>query len=67
MLATAMTSSADRTIESGAAAPHAPNGPQLGPRRERRPSPFLVAGAAFAAGTLLAKIVDWRGHAHPKR
>ncbi len=31
------------------------------------PSPWLVVGAAFAAGYLIAKIVDWRGHAHPRR
>lgn len=31
------------------------------------PSPFLVLGAAFAAGALLAKLIDWRGHAHPRR
>jgi hypothetical protein len=30
------------------------------------PNPFLVAGAAFAAGVLLAKLIDWRGHAHPR-
>jgi hypothetical protein len=30
------------------------------------PSPLLVVGAAFAAGILLAKVVDWRGHAHPR-
>lgn len=31
------------------------------------PSPFLVIGAALAAGYVLAKIIDWRGHAHPRR
>ena len=50
----------------------APTGPQLGPRPKPRgkksggPSPFLIVGAAFAAGILLAKIIDWRGHAHPR-
>ena len=55
----------------------APPGPQLEKRRkaERRgdggdggggPNPFLVLGAALVAGVVLAKIVDWRGHAHPK-
>jgi hypothetical protein len=47
----------------------APSGPQLGrrpkPRGKGGPSPFLIVGAAFAAGILLAKIIDWRGHAHP--
>lgn len=48
----------------------APSGPQLGSRsmpKQRGPNPFAVAGAAFGIGTLVAKIVDWRGHAHPRR
>ena len=53
------------------ARPQAPRRPQLGPRggagRGDGPNPFAVAGAAFAAGTLLAKIIDWRSHAHPRR
>lgn len=48
----------------------APSGPQLanGPKRKRArgPSPFLVLGVAFAAGIVIAKLVDWRGHAHPR-
>ena len=50
--------------------PHAPKGPQLGTRAPAKtggPNPLAVTGAAFAAGTLLAKIIDWRGHAHPRR
>jgi hypothetical protein len=57
---------------AGARTPKAPSGPsgsQLGPRKAggRGPNPFVVAGAAFAAGTALAKLIDWRGHAHPRR
>jgi hypothetical protein len=48
----------------------APTGPQLGerpqPPRTGGPNPFLVVGVALAAGILLAKLVDWRGHAHPR-
>jgi hypothetical protein len=47
----------------------APSGPQLGKRPRgsgRGPSPFVVIGAAFAAGMVLAKVVDWRSHAHPR-
>jgi hypothetical protein len=46
----------------------APSGPQLGKRPKRRggPDPFLVLGIAFAAGILIAKIVNWRGDAHPR-
>jgi hypothetical protein len=28
-------------------------------------NPWLVLGAAFAVGVLVAKVLDWRGHAHP--
>ena len=31
------------------------------------PNPFAVTGAAFAVGAVLAKVIDWRGHAHPRR
>ena len=31
------------------------------------PSPWLVLVAAFMVGCLLAKAIDWRGHAHPRR
>lgn len=48
----------------------APTGPPLGERAkppgEGGPNPFLVIGVAFAAGIVLAKLIDWRGHAHPR-
>ena len=55
----------------------APSGPQLESRPQPPkptakkgkgggPNPFVVAGAALAAGILLAKWIDWRGHAHPR-
>jgi hypothetical protein len=49
--------------------PAAPNGPQHSSARKpgSGPNPFVVAGAAFAAGSLLAKLIDWRSHAHPRR
>ena len=31
------------------------------------PSPVAVIGGAAAAGLALAKVIDWRGHAHPRR
>jgi hypothetical protein len=30
-------------------------------------SPFAVVALALAAGVALAKWIDWRGHAHPRR
>ena len=49
--------------------PAAPSGPQVAKAHgtKRGPNPFAVVGAAFGAGTLLAKLIDWRGHAHPRR
>jgi hypothetical protein len=48
----------------------APTGPQLGkrpkPKRAGGPSPLIVIGAALVAGIVLAKVIDWRGHAHPR-
>jgi hypothetical protein len=48
----------------------APGGPQLSARRNGRdgggPSPWLVIGGALVLGVLLAKTIDWRGHAHPR-
>jgi hypothetical protein len=47
----------------------APAGPQLDrpkPKRAGGPNPWLVLGAALAVGIAIAKVVDWRGHAHPR-
>ena len=48
----------------------APSAPQIKAKRPRKkrkgPNPFLVAGVALAAGIVLAKVIDWRGHAHPR-
>jgi hypothetical protein len=55
--------------------PEAPSAPQINaPRRKPKeksrrrggPNPFLVAGIALAAGIAIAKVIDWRGHAHPR-
>jgi hypothetical protein len=35
-------------------------------RKAGGPNPFLVAGVALAAGIVLAKVIDWRSHAHPR-
>jgi hypothetical protein len=49
----------------------APGGPQLGsrpkPKRARKGlNPWLVLGGAIIGGYFIAKVVDWRGHAHPR-
>jgi hypothetical protein len=63
------------TAQAPARATVAPPAPQLGGRpapqkREKAksggPNPWLVVGAAFAAGVVVAKVIDWRSHAHPR-
>jgi hypothetical protein len=66
----------DAPTDQEPAAP-APSRPQLGSRPgskkkkrkkkgDKGPAPLLVVGAALVAGIVLAKVVDWRGHAHPR-
>ncbi len=64
-----------RTTERETPAPSAPQmttpppQPKSKPKKrrpKRGPNPFLVAGVALAAGIVLAKVIDWRGHAHPR-
>jgi hypothetical protein len=35
-------------------------------KRRGGPPPVVIVGAALVAGIVIAKIVDWRGHAHPR-
>jgi hypothetical protein len=49
--------------------------PVVGPTPAKRthsgarggPSPVAVIAGAAAAGLATAKVIDWRGHAHPRR
>ena len=64
------------TDEKPGSPPRAPRGPQLGRRpqpnakagrgRLADQNPFVVVAIALAAGIVLAKMIDWRGHAHPR-
>jgi hypothetical protein len=50
--------------------PEAPVGPQIPREKAKKPgggvNPLLVVGGALVAGIVLAKLIDYRGHAHPK-
>lgn len=52
---------------------HAPSGPQVErpkppkAKRGRGPNPWVIIGAALTVGYVAAKVIDWRGHAHPRR
>lgn len=54
----------------GSGAPAAPRAQLVSrPKPKRKgdgPNPLLIVGAAFVAGILIAKVIDWRGHAHPR-
>ena len=57
-------------VASGGAHAAAPSGPQIAKRPKppgAEPNPLVVVGAALAVGIALAKLIDWRGHAHPRR
>lgn len=56
---------------AGSSAPAGPSRPQLSARPKKKrggggPNPYLVVGAALVAGIVIAKLIDWRGHAHPR-
>jgi len=40
--------------------------PKKPKRKGAGPNPFLIAAGAFAVGILAARIIDWRGDAHPR-
>jgi len=50
----------------GMVTPSSPPPEKSGAGGRGGPNPFLVIGAAFVAGIVLAKVIDWRGHAHPR-
>jgi hypothetical protein len=57
------------TDERPGSAAVAPAGPQLGKRPKppgEGPNPFAIVGAALVLGIVLAKVIDWRSHAHPR-
>ena len=47
-----------------------PSGPQLGkrpkPKNGSGPNPLVVIAGALVIGIVVAKVIDWRGHAHPR-
>jgi len=59
----------DQPAGSPATPQSAPSRPQLERPKKRKGSggvsPWVVIGVALAGGYLLAKLLDWRGHAHP--
>ena len=58
-----------KDAEPGAPPAGAPSGPQHAAPKKPRSARIRSSSpaAAFGAGSLLAKVIDWRGHAHPRR
>ena len=52
--------------ETRAAPPPPTPEPKSNKKRRGGATPVVIVGAALVAGIVLAKIVDWRGHAHPR-
>jgi hypothetical protein len=48
--------------------PHPQSGSTPGPRKRSRGgvNPLVLVGGALAVGIFLAKVLDWRSHAHPR-
>src|SRR5829696_9261365 len=46
--------------------PLAPSGPRPGSRKRGGVNPLVLVGGALAIGIFLAKVLDWRSHAHPR-
>ena len=61
----APTDGAATVTPPSAGAPSHPQ-PKKGRKSRGGPPPVVFVGAALVAGILLAKIVDWSGHAHPR-
>jgi hypothetical protein len=57
--------------DGGVSTPAAPSVPQFErpkpAKRSSSPNPLAVIGGALVAGYVLAKAIDWRGQAHPRR
>ena len=56
-------SSVDTPADEAGAAEEQP----AGERSPNGPNPFVVVGAALAAGVFLARWIDWRGHGRSRR
>jgi hypothetical protein len=57
-------------LPAGSGTSFAAPSPQLPPRPKKKggggPNPLAIVGAAFVAGIVIAKLIDWRGHGHPR-
>ena len=67
LIAARLRGDAPTDLEPGSGVVVAPPAPKA--RRNGKgggPNPILVIGGALLVGIVLAKVLDWRGHAHPR-
>jgi hypothetical protein len=60
-------------LPAGSSTAFAETSPRLPPRPKKTakktgggPNPLVIVGAALVAGIVIAKLIDWRGHGHPR-
>ena len=66
LIAARLKGEAPTDLQPGSGAVVAPTAPKAKRGTRRGPSPLLVIGAAFVVGVVVAKVLDWRSHAHPR-
>ena len=54
----------DQAVSDAPTPPPAPAEPKK--KTRGGPPPLVIVGAALVAGIVIAKVIDWRGHAHPR-
>jgi len=66
LIAARLKGDAPTGLEPGSGAVVAEANPNGKSGKRGGPNPVMVIGAALVAGIVLAKVLDWRSHAHPR-
>jgi hypothetical protein len=66
LIAARLKGDAPTDLEPGSGAVVAQASPNGARGKRGGPNPVIVIGAALVAGIVLAKVLDWRSHAHPR-
>ena len=66
LIAARLKKHAPTDLEPGSGAVVADANPNGTRGKRGGPNPVIVVGAALVVGIVLAKVLDWRSHAHPR-
>jgi len=66
LIAARLKGEAPTDLEPGSGTVVAPLAPKSRRSKGGGPNPILIIGGALVAGMVLAKVLDWRSHAHPR-